>query len=82
MNEMKNRGTEDILILSRWIKRLLWGDYSGLSTNNCTTAALSIKFEIAHAMSIRKMIYTTNSIENFNRQLRKVAKTKITLYWF
>lgn len=25
---------------------------------------------------IRKMIYTTNSIENFNRQLRKVTKTK------
>ena len=26
--------------------------------------------------AIRKMIYTTNSIENFNRQLRKVTKTK------
>ena len=25
---------------------------------------------------IRKLIYTTNSIENFNRQLRKVTKTK------
>ncbi len=25
---------------------------------------------------IRKMIYTINSIENFNRQLRKVTKTK------
>lgn len=25
---------------------------------------------------IRKMIYTTNSIENFNRQLRKVTKTR------
>ena len=25
---------------------------------------------------IRRMIYTTNSIENFNRQLRKVTKTK------
>lgn len=27
---------------------------------------------------IRKMIYTTNAIENFNRQLRKVTKTKST----
>ena len=26
--------------------------------------------------AIRKMIYTTNSIENFNRQLRKVTTTK------
>lgn len=25
---------------------------------------------------IRKLIYTTNSIENFNRQLRNVTKTK------
>ncbi len=25
---------------------------------------------------IRKIIYTTNSIENFNRQLRKVTKSK------
>lgn len=25
---------------------------------------------------IRKLIYTTNAIENFNRQLRKVTKTK------
>lgn len=25
---------------------------------------------------IRKIIYTTNSIENFNRQLRKVTKTR------
>ena len=25
---------------------------------------------------IRRLIYTTNSIENFNRQLRKVTKSK------
>lgn len=25
---------------------------------------------------IRRMIYTTNAIENFNRQLRKVTKSK------
>lgn len=25
------------------------------------------------------MIYTTNSIENLNRQIRKVTKTKVTL---
>jgi transposase-like protein len=30
----------------------------------------------AYPVAIRKMIYTTNSIENFNRQLRKVTKTK------
>lgn len=29
-----------------------------------------------YSPEIRKMIYTTNAIENFNRQLRKVTKTK------
>jgi putative transposase len=29
-------------------------------------------------MEIRRMIYTTNSIENLNRQIRKVTKTKVT----
>lgn len=35
---------------------------------------LSVYF--AHPQPIRKMIDTTNSIENINRQLRKVTKTK------
>ena len=30
----------------------------------------------AYPPAIRKMIYTTNAIENFNRQLRRVKKTK------
>ena len=29
-----------------------------------------------YPQEIRKIIYTTNSIENFNRQLRKVTKTR------
>ena len=35
---------------------------------------LSIYFK--YPQEIRKIIYTTNSIENFNRQLRKVTKSK------
>lgn len=31
---------------------------------------------------IRKLIYTTNSIENFNRQLRKVTKSKTMSFVF
>ena len=37
-------------------------------------AELSAYF--TYPQAIRKMIYTTNSIENFNRQLRNVTKTK------
>lgn len=33
---------------------------------------------IKYPTIIRKMIYTTNSIENLNRQIRKVTKTKVS----
>ncbi len=35
---------------------------------------LSVMFK--YSAEIRTLIYTTNAIENFNRQLRKVTKTK------
>ena len=40
--------------------------------NNCAELATYFKYP----EGIRKLIYTTNSIENFNRQLRKVTKNK------
>jgi putative transposase len=40
--------------------------------NNWTELATFFKYP----PEIRKLIYTTNAIENFNRQLRKVTKTK------
>ena len=40
--------------------------------NNWPTLATYFKYPL----EMRKMIYTTNSIENFNRQLRKVTKAK------
>lgn len=33
---------------------------------------------IDYPIDVRRMIYTTNSIENLNRQIRKVTKTKVT----
>lgn len=33
---------------------------------------------IDYPLEVRRMIYTTNSIENLNRQIRKVTKTKVT----
>lgn len=33
---------------------------------------------IDYPVEVRRMIYTTNSIENLNRQIRKVTKTKVT----
>lgn len=40
--------------------------------NNC--AELSTYFK--YPEGIRKLIYTTNAMENFNRQLRKVTKIR------
>ncbi len=40
--------------------------------NNWSQLSTFFKYPV----EIRKMIYTTNSIENFNRQLRKVTKAK------
>ena len=37
-------------------------------------ATLSTYFK--HPVSVRKLVYTTNAIEGFNRQLRKVTKSK------
>jgi transposase-like protein len=33
---------------------------------------------ISYPIEVRRMIYTTNSIENLNRQIRKVTKTKVS----
>ena len=33
---------------------------------------------VAYPVAVRRMIYTTNAIENLNRQIRKVTKTKVT----
>lgn len=33
---------------------------------------------IQYPVQVRRMIYTTNSVENLNRQIRRVTKTKVT----
>jgi len=53
-----------------------WGKKypSTISSWRNNWAELSTYFK--YPSELRKLIYTTNSIENFNRQLRKVTKTK------
>lgn len=53
-----------------------WGSkyQSSVSSWRNNWAQLSTYFK--YPPEIRKIIYTTNSIENFNRQLRKVTKTR------
>ena len=103
LNEIKNRGVEDIMIVSvdgltgfgdaihavfpqadtedlaltaledleeKWGKK--YPASIGSWRNNWTQLSTYFKYP----SEIRKLIYTTNSIENFNRQLRKVTKSK------
>ena len=53
-----------------------WGNKysSAIASWRNNWATLSTYFK--YPAEMRKMIYTTNSIENFNRQLRKVTKAK------
>ena len=53
----------------------------GLEISQCSTLWRNNWEELSgffkYPQEIRKIIYTTNAIEDFNRQLRKVTKTKL-----
>lgn len=68
--------TEDIALLQLDALDEKWGKRysSSISSWRNNWAELSTYFK--YPPELRKMIYTTNSIENFNRQLRKVTKSK------
>lgn len=63
------------------LKKLVefWGSsYSHLTHLLDEEFILGYLTYIYYPVDIRRMIYTTNSIENLNRQIRKVTKTKVT----
>ena len=60
LNSLKNRGVKDIFIVC---------------TDNLTGFSAAIE-AVFPKTEIRRLIYTTNTIEGFNRQLRKVVKAK------
>lgn len=68
--------TEDIALQQLDALEDKWGKKysSSISSWRNNWASLSTYFK--YPPELRKMIYTTNAIENFNRQLRKVTKTK------
>ena len=68
--------TEDAALSALDTLEKKWGTKypSSVSSWRNNWSQLSTYFK--YPPEIRKMIYTTNSIENFNRQLRKVTKSK------
>ena len=53
-----------------------WGKKYPLAVKSWHNKWLELSVFFKYPAEIRKLIYTTNAIENFNRQLRKVTKTK------
>jgi putative transposase len=53
-----------------------WGQKYPSVTKSWETNWLELTSYFAYPVEIRKLIYTTNTIEAFHRQLRKVTKTK------
>lgn len=55
-----------------------WGGKYPLAVKSWRVNWNELSTMFKYPPEIRKLIYTTNAIENFNRQLRKVTKTKST----
>lgn len=76
LKEVYQAPTEDIALHELDSLEEKWGSKypSSISSwrNNWSTLATYFKYP----PEIRRIIYTTNSMENFNRQLRKVTKSK------
>lgn len=53
-----------------------WGAKYPLGVKSWSVNWTELSTMFKYPPEIRKLIYTTNAIENFNRQLRKVTKTK------
>lgn len=76
LKQVYQAATEDIALQQLDSLDSKWGKKypSTISSWKNNWADLSTYFK--YPPELRKMIYTTNSIENFNRQLRKVTKSK------
>jgi transposase-like protein len=53
-----------------------WGEKYPIGVKSWKENWSELSTMFQYSSEIRRLIYTTNSIENFNRQLRKVTKTK------
>ena len=88
MNGLKNRGVEDILIACvdglTGFPQAIEAVYPKTEIQQCiihqirnSTKFVSYKdINFKYPEAVRRLIYTTNAIEGFNRQLRKVTKSK------
>ncbi len=68
--------TEEAALLALDEFEVKWGKKYPLAVKSWRVNWNELSTMFKYSPEIRKMIYTTNAIENLNRQLRKVTKTK------
>lgn len=68
--------TEELAVLALDEFEQKWGKKYPLAIKSWRVNWNELSTMFKYSPQIRKLIYTTNAIENFNRQLRKVTKTK------
>ena len=68
--------TEELALSNLDIFEEKWGKKYPMCVNSRRNNWAELATYFKYPEGIRKLIYTTNSIENFNRQLRKVTKNK------
>lgn len=68
--------TEEIALAALDEFEAQWGKKYPLGVKSWRVNWTELSTIFKYPPEIRKLIYTTNAIENFNRQLRKVTKTK------
>lgn len=68
--------TEDIALQQLDALEDKWGKKYSSSIASWRNNWVTLSTYFKYPAELRKMIYTTNAIENFNRQLRKVTKSK------
>ncbi len=68
--------TEDVALAALDEFEAKWGGKYPLGVKSWRANWNELSTMFKYPPEIRKLIYTTNAIENFNRQLRKVTKTK------
>ena len=68
--------TEELALAALDELEAKWGKQYSLGVKSWRVNWTELATMFKYPPEIRKLIYTTNSIENFNRQLRKVTKTK------
>ena len=68
--------TEELALSNLDIFEEKWGKKYPMCINSWRNNWAELSTYFKYPEGIRKLIYTTNSIENFNRQLRKVTKNK------